>query len=274
MLNRRAFLGSAATVALMPAAKKKIPIGLELYSVREELAKDLFGTVKAVAKLGYEGVEFYSPYTQWKPEYAKEVRKLLDDVNMKCLSTHNGNQAFAPADVERVAELNTILGSKLMVMASAGRVTTLDGWKGVAEKLGKASETTAKAGIRVGFHNHLVEFQPLEGKMPMVVLAENTPKAVVLQLDVGTCVESGNDPVKWIKDHPGRIVSLHLKDWAAAPGKGYETVFGEGAAPWKKIFAMAEKVGGVEGYLIEYEGKTTPMETVGRCLANYRKMRG
>lgn len=274
MLNRRAFLGSAASLAVAAAAKKKIPVGLELYSVREQLAKDLFGTVKAVAKMGYEGVEFYSPYTQWKPDYAKQVRKLLDDLNIKCLSTHNGNQAFLPADAERVAELNTILGSKLMVMASAGRVTTLDGWKQVAERLTKAGEITGKQGIRVGFHNHAVEFKPLEGKMPLVVLAENTPKSVVLQLDVGTCVETGNDPVKWIKDHPGRIVSIHCKDWAPPPGKGFDAGFGEGAAPWKKIFAAAEKVGGVESYLIEWEGKEKPLETVARCLANYRKMKG
>jgi len=274
MLHRRAFLGAAASAALLPAAGKKIPVGLELYSVREELAKDLFGTVKAVAKMGYEGVEFYSPYTAWKPEYAKEVRKLLDDLNIKCLSTHNGHQAFTDANLNRVAELNTILGSKLMIMASAGRVTTLDGWKGVAATLTKAAETTQAMGIRVGFHNHKVEFVPLEGEMPMVVLARNTPKQVVLQLDIGTCIEAGLDPVKWIKDHPGRIVSVHCKDYAPPPGNGFTAGFGEGAAKWKDIFAAAEKKGGVESYLIEWEGKERPMETVARCLANYRKLKG
>ncbi len=274
MLNRRAFLGAAASAAILPAAGKKIPVGLELYSVREELAKDLFGTVKAVAKMGYEGVEFYSPYAEWKPDYAKTVRKLLDDLNIKCLSTHNSNQVFAPANIGRVAELNTILGSKLMVMASAGRVTTIDGWKGVAETLSNAAEATESMGMKVGFHNHKVEFVPLEGQMPMVVLAENTPKQVVLQLDVGTCIEAGLDPVKWIKDHPGRIVSMHCKEWAPPPGKGFNAVFGEGAAKWKDIFAAAEKSGGVEGYLIEWEGKEQPMETVARCLANYRKIKG
>jgi sugar phosphate isomerase/epimerase len=274
MLNRRAFLGAAASAAILPAAGKKIPIGLELYSVRDELAKDLFGTVKAVAKMGYEGVEFFSPYTAWKPEYAKEVRKLLDDLNIKCMSTHNGNQVFAPANVGRVAELNTILGSKLMVMASAGRVTSIDGWKGVAETLSNAAEATEGMGIKVGFHNHKVEFVPLEGQMPMVVLAENTPKQVVLQLDIGTCIEAGVDPVKWIKDHPGRIVSVHCKDYAPPPGNGFLAGFGEGAAKWKDIFAAAEKTGGVEGYLIEWEGKDQPMETVDRCLKNYRKLKG
>lgn len=275
MINRREFLSAAAATAVaFGAPKQKVPIGLELYSVRDELAKDLFGTVKAVAKMGYDGVEFFSPYTSWTPEYAKDVRKLLDDLNIRCLSTHNGNQAFGPENLSRVLALNEILGSKLMIMASAGRVEGIDGWKGVAARLQSASETAAKQNIRVGFHNHKTEFMPIDGVMPMEVLAKGTPKAVVLQLDVGTCIESGNDPVAWINKNPGRIVSVHCKDWAPPPGKGYETAFGEGAAPWKKIFAAAEKSGGVEGYLIEYEGKDQPMETVDRCLKNYRKLRG
>src|SRR4249919_3740419 len=100
----------------------------------------------------------------------------------------------------------------------------------------------------------------------------------MLQFDLGTCVEVGQDPVAWINANPGRINSLHLKDWAAsAPDdkeKGYRVLFGEGAAPWQKIYAAAEAGGGVEFYLIEQEGSRIPsMETPQRCLANYKKMR-
>jgi len=92
--------------------------------VRNELSKDLMGTVRAVAKMGYEDVEFYAPYTQWTPAYAKEVRKLLDDVNIRCLSTHNGSpRSPAQASTMRI-ELNQIIGSKIIVMASPGKVTT------------------------------------------------------------------------------------------------------------------------------------------------------
>ncbi|MEO7649215.1 MAG: sugar phosphate isomerase/epimerase, partial [Bryobacteraceae bacterium] len=93
---------------------------MELFSVREELSKDLFGTVTAVAKIGYQGVEFYAPYFQWTPAYAKEVRKLLDDLGIVCFSTHNGSSSFTPENLSKAIELNTILGSKLVVMASAG----------------------------------------------------------------------------------------------------------------------------------------------------------
>jgi sugar phosphate isomerase/epimerase len=102
-------------------------------------------------------------------------------------------------------------------------------------------------------------------------LAKETDKSVVLQLDVGTCVEAGQDPVAWIEKNPGRIKSLHLKDWSAAGG--YKVLFGEGSAPWKKIFAAAESVGGVEYYLIEQEGSQyTEIETADRCLVAFHNI--
>ncbi len=149
----------------------------------------------------------------------------------------------------------------------------LDGWKQVAATLSKASGKLKTANLRAGYHNHLPEFQPIDGKRPMEVLAANTPHDVMLQLDVGTCLEAGSDPVAWINANPGRINSLHLKDWS--PQQGYKVLFGEGVAPWKKIFAAAEKTGGVEYYLIEQEGSAYPsMETAQRCLAAYKKIHG
>jgi sugar phosphate isomerase/epimerase len=269
-ISRRSFLALAAA---LPGAKR-IPIGLELYSVRDQLKEDLLGTVRAVAKLGYEGVEFYSPYFDWTTAYAKDVRKLLDDLGIRCYSTHNSAKAFEPENVARVIELNQIIGSKYVVMASAGKVADLDGWKKVADRLNQAAEKMKPAGLRSGFHNHQTEFRPLSGVRPMEVLAKNTGKDIVLQLDVGTCIEAGSDPVAWINQNPGRIVSMHLKDWSPEPDKGYRVLFGEGVAPWKKIFDAAEKKGGIEYYLIEQEGsRFSPLETVERCLAAYRKLR-
>ena len=275
-ISRRSFLAlaGAAPFALAAHKSKGVPVGLELYSVRDELAKDLMGTVRAVAKMGYEVVEFFSPYYQWTPDYAKEVRKLLDDLKIRCLSTHNGANAFTPEGLQKAIELNQILGAKYVVMASAGRVEGIDGWKGVAERLTQASEKLKPLKMRAGFHNHKTEFVPIEGARPMDVLAANTPKDVTLQLDVGTCVEAGADPVAWIKANPGRITSLHCKEWGAGEGKGYSLLFGEGDAPWLKIFEAAEKVGGVEYYLIEQEGSRFPsLETAERCLGAYKKMR-
>lgn len=273
-LTRRSFLGTAALAgaAALTAAKPKAPVGLELYSVRDEMKKDLLATVRRVGQMGYEGVEFYSPYFEWTPEYAKEVRQVLDDVKLKCWSTHNSASAFDPANLQKVIDLNGIIGSKVAVMASAGRVEGLDGWKTVADKLTAGQEKLKTAGMKAGFHNHKLEFVPIDGKRPMEVLAANTPKDVVLQLDVGTCIEAGSDPVAWIKANRGRIGSLHLKEWSK--DKGYRVLFGDGEAPWKTVFDAAEKSGGVQFYYIEQEGYDLPsFEVAEKCLASYKKLR-
>lgn len=274
-LTRRSFLAaSASAVSAYPAKGKNIPVGLELFSVRDQLKEDLMGTVRAVAKMGYQDVEFYAPYYEWTPDYAKEVRKMLDDSGIKCMSTHNSAKSLSSDGIEKAIELNRIIGSKYIVMASAGRVEGLDGWKRVAETLTQASEKLKPLGMAAGFHNHELEFKPIDGKRPIEVLAAGTPKDVMLQLDVGTCIESGSDPVVWINQNPGRIKSMHVKDWSPDTGKGYRVLFGEGVAPWKKIFEAAEKNGGIEFYLIEQEGSAyPPLETVERCLSAFKKMR-
>ncbi|MDQ6704849.1 MAG: sugar phosphate isomerase/epimerase [Acidobacteriota bacterium] len=274
-ISRRSFLAfaSAAPLAAATSRGKRIPIGLELYSVRDDLKKDLMGTVRAVAKLGYEGVEFYAPYYDWTVDYAKEVRKLLDDLGVRCFSTHNSFKNFIPENLPHAIELNQTIGSKFIVMASAGKVTGLDGWKAIAESLNRGAERMKPAGLRAGYHNHNVEFEPIEGKRPMEVLAANTAKDVALQLDVGACLEAGADPVAWIEQNPGRIKSLHCKDWSPEPGQGFKVLIGEGVVPWKKLLNAAVKTGGVEYYLIEQEGSAyAPLETVERCLVNFRKL--
>lgn len=233
------------------------------------------GTVRAVAKMSYQDVEFFAPYYQWTNDQAKDVRKLLDDLGITCLSTHNGPQSFEDAGIQRAIDLNQTIGSKFIVLASAGRVNGVDGWKEVAERLNKASERLQPLGMRTGYHNHQAEFKVIDGQRPIEVLAANTNKDVMLQLDVGTCIEAGSDPVAWIEKNPGRIRSIHCKDWSPDAGVGYKTLFGEGVAPWKKIFDAAESTGGVEFYLIEQEGSRYPsLETVEKCLATFRQVHG
>ena len=173
----------------------------------------------------------------------------------------------------KAIELNQILGAKIIVLASAPiSARGLEGWKKLCAQLSSASENLGTHGLAAGFHNHQTEWAPLDGSLrTMDVVAANTPKEFVLQLDVGTCVEAGADPVAWINANPGRINSLHLKDWNKEIG--YRSLFGEGAAPWKQIFAAAEKTGGVEYYLIEQEGSQySEFETAERCLATFKKM--
>jgi len=274
-ITRRNFVALSATLpfAMRAYAKKSsIPIGLELYSVRDELKKNPEGTVRAVAQMGYQCVEFYSPYYDWTEAQAKQMRKLLDDLGIRCYSTHNGEDYFSKDKISKARDLNLTLGTKYMVMASSNPKPGIDGWKAIADELNSAADFLAPAGLKTGYHNHQPEFKTEDGVRPIEVLAKNTKPSVMLQLDVGTCLNSGGDPAAWIRSNPGRIRSIHLKDWSSDPAKGYQVLFGEGDAKWKEIFAAAESVGGVEYYLLEQEGsRFGELETAKRCLEAYHK---
>ncbi len=266
-----ALAGARITAAAKP---NRVPVGLELYSVRHELEKDPAGTLDRVAQMGYDCVEFYAPYHDWTPEHAKEVRAQLDKLKLKCHSTHNGADSFKGSGLSKAIELNKILGSEYIVLAHPGsNIKTADQWKGIAALLNEANdEMHRQAGLHAGYHNHDVEWKPVDGQKPMEIIASGTDKSVMLQLDVGTCLETGNDPVAWIERNPGRIKSLHLKEWSA--DGGYKVLLGEGTAPWKEIFSAAEHKGGVEFYLIEQEGSRFPeFETAERCLVAYKNLR-
>jgi sugar phosphate isomerase/epimerase len=271
--SRRSFLAMSATLpwALRAYGAAQIPVGLELYSVRNALKDDPMGTVRAVAGMGYQCVEFYAPYFEWTETQTKDMRKLLDDLGIHCYSTHNDSSFFAADKLSRAADMNHILGCKYMVMSSAGNNADPDYWRTVAETLNHVSEQLEPHSLKTGYHNHQFEFTLHNGRRPIEILAKNTKPSVMLQLDVGTCIEAGSDPAAWIRSNPGRIRSLHLKEWSPEPGKGYTVLFGEGVAKWKEIFEAAETVGGVEYYLIEQEGSRFPeLETAKKCLDAFR----
>jgi sugar phosphate isomerase/epimerase len=230
--------------------------------------------VRTVGQMGYQCVEFYAPYFEWTEAQTKHIRKLLDDLGVRCYSTHNDEKYFSPENISRARDMNLILGTKYMVQSWSDPKRNIDSWKAVADNLNSAADILGPSGIKPGYHNHDAEWKPIDGVRPMEVIAKNTKPSIMLQLDVGTCVEAGADPVAWIRANPSRIHSLHLKDWSSDPAKGYKVLFGEGDAKWEDIFAAAESVGGVEYYLIEQEGsRFSELETARRCLQSYRAMR-
>ena len=256
------------------AAKKAIPIGLELWTVRTDLNRDLKGTVTAVAKLGYQTVEFYSTYLDWTLAFAKDIRALLDDLDIACRTTHNGLRAFTPDALQKTVELNQILGSTCLILASVPPVADMDGWKTVAEKFTAIADRLRPFNMSAGLHNHQKEWTPIDGVRPIDLVATKTPNDFVLQVDVGACVEAGADPVAFIHANPGRIRSLHCKDWSRA--LGFNIAFGEGDCPWPEVFEAAETTGGVESYLIEQAHCTPDQEfdMARRGLGNFRRLRG
>ena len=272
-MSRRYFLALSAMLprALRAHASKTIPVGLELYSVREALKNDAAGTVRSVAQMGYQGVEFYAPYYEWAESQTKAMKKQLDDMGIRCFSTHNDIDYLRPEHLSRTRDMNLILGSSYVVLASAQSKQEPHGWNSVADQLNLVADYLEPFGLKAGYHNHQPEFTPTEGQLPMEILAKNTKASIMLQLDVGTCLEAGADPVAWIRANPGRIRSIHCKDWSPDVDKGYKVLFGEGLADWKNIFAAAEATGGVEYYLVEQEGsRFSELDTAEKCLKEFR----
>lgn len=275
--SRRSFLGLLAAAPLgvasvAAAATKHYPVGLELYSVREDLKKDLAGTVRKVAHMGYKCVEFYAPYYQWTPGEARKVRRELDQLGIRCYSTHNDIKSFTPEGIGKAMELNRILGTRYIILASPGKITNIDGWKRVAETLNKGNRTLMAHGFHAGYHNDDHEWQLLDGKRPIDIIVNDTDKSVIIEVDTGNCLGSGGDPVTYIKRNPGRVRAMHVKDWS--PQKGYDVLIGQGIAKWKEIFAAAQNVGGLQYYLIEQEGLSghTEMQTARLSLVAFHKV--
>jgi sugar phosphate isomerase/epimerase len=293
-LLRRRFLalasaGTAAALAASASAAKHVPLGLLLFAVRDDLQRDLPGTLRAVARMGYEGVEFFGPYFDWSPAFARQVRSQLDDLHLPCLSTHNEAPAFTDEGLSHAIELNRILGSQSIVcvrgLASAGAARPspppaskgfpgegLDGWKRIDDRLSKASERLRPLNMTCAFHNHAVEFEPVDGARPIDILARN--KDLVFHLDIGPCRHSGTDPIAFIDQYPGRIQSVLCSD-SPNDASGHPPLVGQGTAPWKRIFAAAESAGGIRFYLIQQEGSADPpLQAVEKDLTYFRQLHG
>ncbi len=284
-LSRRVFLGLLASTpvatalrapALRAAAPRPhVPIGLEMYTLRAEEAQDRMATLRAVREMGYDGVEFYGVYMDWTPAYARDVRRQLDALGLRCFSTHTGRAHFAEATFPKAIELNQILGSRHIIMAHSEKVDDEEGWKALAATLTKAQDVLRPLGLRAGFHNYPVDFKALAGgtTRPIDILAANTPRDFGFQIDTVGTLMSGADAAAFVEANPGRVPSFHLKDWKPGEGGG-RVLLGEGTGQWTRLFDVAERVGGVEYYLVEQEGsRFTPLETAKRSIALLKQLR-
>jgi sugar phosphate isomerase/epimerase len=246
----------------------RIPIGLQLYSVREDCARNLPETLRAVAEMGYEGVEFAGYY-----DYsAGDLRKMLDDLGLRCCGTHTGLPTLLGDAFEATAEFNKTLGNKYLVVPwmPEERRTSRKAWQEIASLFDELAGKADRHGLRVGYHNHHFEFEPLEGETPWDTFFGNTSPDVVMQLDTGNCMHGGGNPVEYLERYPGRAGTVHLKEYDAANDKA---VIGEGAVPWQKVFSLCESTGGTEWYIVEQETYAyPPVECVRKCLENLKGM--
>ncbi len=257
-----------ATASWADTAKKKIPIGLQLYSVRQDAAKDLPGVLKAVAEMGYEGVEFAGYYGH----SAQDIRKLLDDNGLKCCGTHTGLNTLFPENFDATVEFNKTIGNKYLIVPGMpdDRLNSVEAIKNTAAMFDEWAPKAAEHGMVVGYHAHGGDFRKVDGDVTRWDLFfKSTKPEVVMQLDVGNCIGGGGDPYAVIERFPGRSLTIHLKEHGGPRG----AAVGEGTVDWKRIFQLCETVGGTEWYIVEQESyDTDPLGSVRRCLENLRKM--
>jgi len=278
-ISRRHFLyfgaGAAAMGSLgirpltsLAKAGKKIPIGLQLYSVRGECAKDLPAVLEAVGNMGYAGVEFAGYYGRT----AKEMRKMLDDNGLACCGTHTALGTLSDELFTKTVEYNKTLGNKFLIVPGmpAPMRNTIEATKKTAELFNKFAEKAKPLGMCVGYHAHGGDFKKLDGgQTSWDVLFSNTTDDVVMQMDTGNCIGGGGDPIAILKKFPGRSATIHLKEHGGKTG----APVGEGDVPWAEIFEVCETTGGTQWYIVEHESPTaSPLEAVKACLVNLRKM--
>ncbi len=260
-------LSGGAKLAHAKPRDKKIPIGLQLYSVRHACEKDLPPVLEAVAKMGYAGVEFAGYYGRT----AVELRKLLDQNGLKCCGTHIGLNTLQGDALKGTVEFNKTLGNPYLIVSYMPH-SQLESVEKIKETAKIYDEVAAKVkgqGMRVGYHAHGGDFVKVGDKTAWEIFFENTCPEVSMQMDIGNCLEGGGDPYAILKQFPGRSATVHLKEHGGPP----EAVVSEGDVDWKKVFAICEKTGGTEWYIVEHErGAGDPVENVKRCLDNLRKM--
>ncbi len=263
-------LGAVGTAAGMVgvnafAEKKRIPIGVQLYSVRK--VKGVETKLEAIAKMGYEGVEFAG----YLGKTASEFKKILGDCGLKCCGTHTRWNTIQGDELKKTAEFNLTMGNPyLIVPGGLPTGKTAQGWIDTGKKMAEIAVKAKELGCRVGYHNHSHEFHAIDGKVPWELFFDNAGPDVVMQMDTGNCMHGKGDPVKYIRKYPGQAATVHLKE----VGKGNPLV-GDGDVPWSDVFDACETVGGTEWYIVEqerYPKGMDPMKAIEGCVANLKKM--
>ena len=282
-LSRRGFLATTASAAAVTvlgtgcmkegqtmgtAKPDKTPVGLQLYSVRTEAEKDLPGVLAKVANMGYQGVEFAGYYDH----PAKDIRKMLDDNGLVCCGTHTAWETLSDQNLAATIEFNRILGNKYLICPwlQPNEANPRETWLGYAKRFNVLAEKVKPHGMWVGYHAHQHDFAPVDSTTGWDLIASNTSRDVIMQLDLGNCMDGGGDPVLYLKRYPGRAITIHLKEHSATNKKA---MIGEGDVQWAEVFRLLRAAGNTRWYIIEEEKDAVPpLQGVEISLKNLRKL--
>jgi sugar phosphate isomerase/epimerase len=265
--------GGVATAAAKPFFQRHgLPLGIQLYTLGPDLAKELDAQLATVAKTGFKSVEL-AGYLGRTPA---ELRTAFDKAGLICPSAHiapkGANGPSFSGDLVKLADELHVIGVKSAIMPilyipdrlagadlrSAGAQMTADDWKWNADFLNEKAAVLKKAGIVAGYHNHNFEFAPLGDTTGMDILLKGTdPSLVTFEMDAGWVTAAGHDPFAMLKKHPGRFTQMHVKDIKATTQANFvlkqdPTEVGSGMIAWPKLLPAAYAAG-VRGFYVEQE---------------------
>ena len=275
-LSRRQFLGksalgigSAMIASQIPLDMNagtfdkpvKLPLGFQVWTIKDELIKDFPGTLKKMSDLGYQSVEMCSPPGYESSGFgplmkltAKEMLRIINDAGLAFESTHYGMDEFRKSLGERI-EFAAESGQKQMILSSFGlpQKATMSDWMKAADELNNFGMQAKKAGIQMGFHNHHGEFGNIDGVLIYdALLKQFDPEYVKMQFQVAV-ISIGYKAADYFEKYPGRFISAHLADWSSIEKKS--VTLGKGIVDWKELFASADK-GGVKNIFVEMDPAT------------------
>jgi sugar phosphate isomerase/epimerase len=280
--SRRNFLKAAGAVAAcaagpqLRAKRLRQPIGLQLYSVREQLAKDFAGTLTQVHAAGYTVVEAAGYFGH----SAADFRHAMETAGLRCVSTHHPLNVLE-TQLDQWIEYGIALGLEYIVCsssdgmhryASAKGPRTLDDWRWIASELNRIGERVGSAGMILGVHNHTPEFTPIDGVLPYDELLRLTdPKLVVFEMDCGWVYAADHNPLEYLSKAPARFPLLHVKDMVRMPGGKVQTpAMGKGNMDYAPILRAAT---GLKYYFIEQESyDIDPIEELRQDAEYMRKL--
>ena len=247
------FKGKSSLIESFAASKKLNAFGLQLWTVKEDMARDAKDTLKKVASYGYKQIEsFEGKSGMFWGMSNKDFSKYLDGLGTRIISSH----CNISTDFEKKAAEAAEIGMKYLICPYKGPQKSIDQFKKFADEFNKAGEICKKNGIRFAYHNHDYSFKPVDGQLPQEVMMNNTDKDLVdFEMDIYWVVAAGESPEAWFKKHPNRVRLCHVKDYAKT-ANGHESVqLGKGTIDFHSIL-KAGTANGLRNYIVEQEAFT------------------
>ncbi len=257
-LTRRSFIGLAAPLAFgwplasrMAAAARKIPIAVQLYSVRGDCKADFDAALEKVASMGFAGVEFAGYYGY--ADRGADLRQRLDALGLKAAGTHIQLATLQGDALKKTIDFHQQIGCRFLIVPGNPDFTDPEKCKALADTFNGLAATLKPLKMACGYHNHTNEFKKDGGETFWDLFARRTTSDVILQQDCGWTLAAGFDPVEYVKKYPGRTRTAHFKPTVKKDDATRKAILGQDSVDWKAVYAACASVGGTEWIVVEQE---------------------